>query len=270
MHELKETHKDYSSETAQCKFKINLLENRLDFFERQYRSRNLIIYNLPDTEDTNNDLELTIENLFFKINLALPKFSIEETFRLGTTIGKRPVIVKFNSIRWVKMAFSKLLEFRKLNLSISNDKSIKERDEYKTLLNYKRDLKNAGIEIQIKRNKIIYNSKILSENDIDSLIKNANISQSLVHGVNSAPPPLFSSVAQMTPSRDLKRKKGRPKKDADLENHGDIRMDHYLLKHNENGTPRKSARLMPPLEFPPTSRMEVEKDPLSKENQNVQ
>lgn len=73
MYELKETHRDYYAKTVQSTIKINTLQNRLHFFERQYRSKNLIIYNFPDIEDINRVLKMSIEQIFFQINLMTPK-----------------------------------------------------------------------------------------------------------------------------------------------------------------------------------------------------
>lgn len=255
--ELRENRGSNSTEIAECKLKIDFLENKLNYFEQQSKRKNLIVYNIQDDDIINNDLESSIENTFKKINLVIPKSSIDETFRLGSAKGKRPVIIKFNSSRWVKEAFSKLQDFRNLNLSISNDKTKKEREEYGILWDHKKTLKNIGVEVQIKRNKIVYNNKILSESDIASMINKNGANQSPTHTMDYTSSLLKRKIP--TTPHSTKRLRGRPKKDSNHNNSTDCCLDDFFTK--DDGTPRKSARLSQFSGPSPSQMRVVEKDP---------
>lgn len=119
------------------------------------RAKNLIIFKLEDSEKFNGYLFGEILQLFSGVGLAIPEIAIVDVFRLGKIKGNRPVIVKFLTVRWVKLIFSKIIEFKRRNLVISNDYSPEERPQRPLLISRVRELRSAGIVAKIVNNKVI-------------------------------------------------------------------------------------------------------------------
>lgn len=85
------------------------------------------------------------------MRLRIPKLAITDVYRLGKVIGNRLVIIKLIAVRWMTLVFSKILELRKNNLSIANDRSIVERDERRLLVETMQNLQK-GVKVVTKGN----------------------------------------------------------------------------------------------------------------------
>lgn len=99
--------------------------------------------------------------------MEIPTVAIEDVYRLGKTMGNRPVIVKFIARMWVKMAFNKVKEFKNINLVIANDRSPEERERRRHLLGYVRDLQAIHIEARLKGDRILIDDKPVNKEIIE-------------------------------------------------------------------------------------------------------
>lgn len=104
--------------------RVNNIEMKLETPWHIDKSNNIIIFKLKDNDETNNDLIKTILSIFAKINISIPDVAIADAYRLGKIMGSRPVLVKFVAVRWVKLVFSRVQEFKRLDLGIDNDRSV--------------------------------------------------------------------------------------------------------------------------------------------------
>lgn len=68
-------------------------------------------------------------------------------------------MVKFVGVGWVKLVFTKIMEFRKLDIVITNDRSSQERERRKELLNHVQLLKVIGIQASIKKLSLFVNDR---------------------------------------------------------------------------------------------------------------
>lgn len=130
------------------------VENNLARFEKSQRSKNIILFNLEDSDSINSNLFATIDLLFKDIGLQVPDLAIADIYRLGKNKGKRPVIIKFIAERWVKTIFSKLNELKNKNLFITNDRTFEERELRRQLFKKIQELRETGIKARIVNNKI--------------------------------------------------------------------------------------------------------------------
>lgn len=101
--------------------RISNNEEKLRSFTESNRDKNIILFNLDDSEAINKNLFLELHKLFDTVKLQIPDAAITDAFRLGKSPGSRPVLIKFVGTRWVTLLFSKVKEINALNLRISND-----------------------------------------------------------------------------------------------------------------------------------------------------
>lgn len=105
--------------------------------------------------------------------MNIPEVAIADVFKLGKIKGNRPVLVRFIAPRWVKLVFTKLVEFNRLNLSIANVRSKQEREERKELRKQEDLLLRAGLDASIKKNRLFVGEREIFPGDIETLLKSA-------------------------------------------------------------------------------------------------
>lgn len=155
---LKETNDSTRSQVKVNTENISSIQMSLD---KQNRGKNLLIFKLQDIPEFNQDIFGILKKLFDATNLQIPDAVILDAFRLGKKIGKRPLLVKFNSARWVRAAFEKLAEFKKLHLAIANDLTPAERERRKSLLSLCRQLMESGRDARVKRDRLVVDGKVI-------------------------------------------------------------------------------------------------------------
>lgn len=101
--------------------RLAIVENNATLQNKAVRAKNIVLYRLEDSDDINKHLISVVNEIFAELNLDIPDLAIVDAFRLGKLKGIRPVLIKFIAERWVKLVFSKVREFRSLNLAIAND-----------------------------------------------------------------------------------------------------------------------------------------------------
>lgn len=184
--------------------KLNNLQKRLDYFQRQERGKNLILYNVEDNLQNNNNLISTVSKIFQKIGLQIPDAVIIDVYRLGKNTDKKPIIVKFVSSRWVRLIFTKLENIRELKLSIANDRTKEEREARKNLLELRKRMLEHGKNVVIKGRNLIVDNQIITYEEANLLLQQIFNNEESSHTQNAEE----TTEEFLTP----KRKKGKPKK----------------------------------------------------------
>lgn len=131
------------------------VQNNFSRFDNFHRNKNIILFNLEDSDQVNSMLFQSIELLFKEIGLDIPDLDIADIYRLGKIKGKRPVLISFIAARWVKSVFSKLSALKSRNLFISNDRTPEERVHRRNLLKKIQELNALGTKAKIVNNKIV-------------------------------------------------------------------------------------------------------------------
>ena len=126
--------KEKNTETKEMiEQKINTIKKDVDMLKASMRSRNLIFYNVSDSNNENNsELFLKITNILqdVKVDSRL----VESVKRIGQKSSARPVVVTLMSQKFKKDIFDKAEYLKKkYNISIANDISKEERDEHNKL-----------------------------------------------------------------------------------------------------------------------------------------
>lgn len=96
---------------------IKSLKKEVGFLQTLVKKKNVVLYQIPDTEEVNGDLFNHVTNIL-KDAYITPD-DIEEVKRVGSVKGKRPVVVSF-------------LSLRKRNTVFEHHKTIKERHKVAT------------------------------------------------------------------------------------------------------------------------------------------
>lgn len=188
--------------------RISNNEEKLRSFTESNRDKNIILFNLDDSEAINKNLFLELHKLFDTVKLQIPDAAITDAFRLGKSPGSRPVLIKFVGTRWVTLLFSKVKEINALNLRIFNDFSKEERIKRKNWLDLVRQLRALGYQAALKRNTIVVDDMPTSVEEVNKLLtkKSSNISQ--VHRHPQDQVALLNGFS--TPQAPTPRGRGRP------------------------------------------------------------
>lgn len=134
--EVKENQQIFKSRHEDLSAFVQQLEKRLLLIEKGSRAKNLLIFQMQDDDETNNNLYLSVFNIFKTIKVEIPNQAVESVYRFRKTKGKRPVMVRFISARRKSLMFTKLKVLNDLGLRISNDLTEAERRDRKQLIDF--------------------------------------------------------------------------------------------------------------------------------------
>ena len=181
---------DTSKNTKQNSENVTKLDNNIITLEektdREKRSKNLIFYNVPESnlmnpQDRIKDDCKNLKDIFERNNFSLKAENIINVIRLGKydsiSPKARPILLKMNSTeyKFTVLKNCKNLKFLKDNLSISIhyslDLTIKERENRKVLVQQLQDRRNNG-----ENNLAIIGNKITTKKEDTQTGKNMKIS----------------------------------------------------------------------------------------------
>ena len=181
---------DTSKNIKQNSENVTKLDNNIITLEektdREKRSKNLIFYNVPESnlmnpQDRIKDDCKNLKDIFERNNFSLKAENIINVIRLGKydsiSPKARPILLKMNSTeyKFTVLKNCKNLKFLKDNLSISIhyslDLTIKERENRKVLVQQLQDRRNNG-----ENNLAIIGNKITTKKEDTQTGKNMKIS----------------------------------------------------------------------------------------------
>lgn len=202
----------FSVKSADQEKRLQCIEKQLSFNNTALRAKNLILFNLEDTVQINKNLVTVLFEIFKNVGLDIPELALDDAFRLGKFQGKRPVIVKFISSRWVRLAFGKAKQFKLMDLTIANDRTKEEREERKELLGKIRNLKLVGKNVYLKGKRIFLNDKPMDSEEINNVLLSLENNRSIQRHDNESTP---GTKRHAVPDPDpiIIRSRGRPRKD---------------------------------------------------------
>lgn len=154
--------------------RLNQCEKKIDFITYKERSKNLILYKVPDTTKENNNLFNTVKAIIRKINSDIPEDCITDVKRLGKQEGSRPILITFSNTNSKTLIFQNRKAILDMNLSIANDLTREERERrrknYETLLQYREILSKNGENAIIRGSKIILKDEIMEVEEVKKLL----------------------------------------------------------------------------------------------------
>ncbi|XP_043476673.1 uncharacterized protein LOC122507815 [Leptopilina heterotoma] len=211
--------------------KTDSFEKRLEFFDRKDRANNIIIFGLEDKEVNSVDLCSIVLSIFKNLDIRIPELAVADTYRLGKTGEKRPVIVKFIAPRWVQNVFMKITEFRKLDLAVANDRTKQERELRKSLILQADTIRKTGKKVTIKRGKLIVEGAGTGEQEVEATLENNKNSAPVLKNAENSP----FTIARPSPRRGPGR---RTKKEIPENYSAAACMNSFVIR--ENATPTSS------------------------------
>lgn len=165
---------------------VQAQENRLDFLEKQIRSRNILIFGVHETEHCCEELtKLVLEIFNVKMKINCSNLEIEYIRRIGKRNDKpRPIIVTFTTLgRKIEVIKHKNL-LQKYGWYLKHDYPPKVLEKRKVLQERAREEREKGHKVYIKYDKlIIFPEK--GQNIQEKIEKTWNQSQ---EGINSELP----------------------------------------------------------------------------------
>lgn len=161
--------KEIKADMGNFSLRIKGIEVNLERIDHRDRANNVIVFGVKD-EEGQSDVLGFIMSLFKKVNLDIPEVAIADVYKLGKNKTNCPIMIKFIAPRWVKHVFTKISEFKALNIVIANDRSKQEREARRELKAQEGRLRGAGYQTKIMKNKIFIEGKEIAPEDIDSLV----------------------------------------------------------------------------------------------------
>ncbi|XP_043461952.1 uncharacterized protein LOC122498335 [Leptopilina heterotoma] len=221
--------------------RVNELENRLTQSDLSLsalrdlsRSRNIVLFNLTDTDEVNSDLISGVCNVFQKVDLHIPDLAFDDVFRLGRDQGNRPTLVKFISSRWVRKVFGKVRELRSQNIFISNDRSKEERENRRKLLDQARKLREKGQNAVVKGNRIFISHEKFIDNKSQSLIKDSSLPEGNSSRKRSLTSPPSSRLSTKIPEKIIKKNKKMTSKGDSKSSQINESLDNFFLNSRQS------------------------------------
>lgn len=108
------------------------LERRLEFLEKKERQKNIILRGVPEPSGQDHSEITNIAGIVEY--MGIKKLNLEEVIvyarRLGKVPGKRPLKIEFEALRHKRAFVAWREQFSKEGITISNDYTIEERQEY--------------------------------------------------------------------------------------------------------------------------------------------
>ena len=155
--------KDIKLENSENKKKIDSditgIKKELESLKASLRVKNVIFYNvIEDRDDNNRDLSGKIAGILHQV--GIDNRLVDSVKRIGPKTGIRPVVVTLMSQKFKKEIFEKSYLLRKkFNITVANDLSKAEREEYNKMKEIKKELKDNNIDARIVNNKIQIENK---------------------------------------------------------------------------------------------------------------
>ena len=155
------------------KEELHEVKRELQLQKRELKSRNLVIFKIPDDETTNGNLRSITINILKKINSNLVDNEVVSINRVGRKPGNRPIVVSFASAHTKSSFFHLLEEVREAGISVSDDLSREERARRRELLEYFPRLREKGFTPKIRDGCILLGKDLFSLQQISTLLENS-------------------------------------------------------------------------------------------------
>lgn len=150
-----------NEEISELKKSNDELREKVDQLENANRKNNIVVFGLPEVvnNDPVNDITtLAQENLNVVINIE----DIEQAYRIGTTPGRRPLLVSFSKYKSKLSIMENVYKLKGSLISINDDLTPKARAIKKRLVKCAREARDCGFNVKIRDNGLIINGNKIS------------------------------------------------------------------------------------------------------------
>lgn len=152
--------------------KINAVENKISIIEAGDYSKNVILYNVEESEKNNKELLNLVQELIKKTEVNIQDICIADVKRIGVKNDDkvRPVVLKLIATRWKYLFFDREENFKKLGISISSDMPKEKRVLKSKLLKARYILRLQRKEPVLQNLNLILNERNLTIEEIEGII----------------------------------------------------------------------------------------------------
>ena len=148
---------------------VSDLRAKVNRIQEQSTVANIIFYNVPDNDETNQNLLENVIRILINANISIPEVCFRTAFRLGKQ-NNRPILVKLIAPRWKKLIFENITNLHNQNIFVDNDIPKEVRVKQKRLLKARYLLKQKGKKAITKNDEILIDGAAITETEIDQLI----------------------------------------------------------------------------------------------------
>lgn len=125
------------------------MKAQIQKLERETREKNLILYKIDETEEFDRNLSSKVTDLVGKYCQTAERNHIDQVYRIGKMLGRRPILVRFNSSRSKSVVCKSIIESGDRNIAVANDLTSEERIQRNQLRDFVSKLKSTGIDAKI-------------------------------------------------------------------------------------------------------------------------
>ncbi|CAH2102768.1 unnamed protein product [Euphydryas editha] len=144
------------------KLRIEKLESKIEYLERNKRSNNIIIYGLKEDEKSTTELlKITRQKFYEELGITIEEFEVNQIHRIGNTRNKekpRPTLLSF--INGWKMGEVLKNKKKSKELYITEDYSKETLEKRRALLPQLKEERNKGNIAYLKYDKLLVKEKI--------------------------------------------------------------------------------------------------------------
>lgn len=164
----KERIRELADKVSELERENSTLQKRIQGLEESSKKNSIIIFGLAEETEDSSSLKEEILSLFnntLSIEVSLQDIdNLYRTRKRGDTA--RPVIVRFVRFSDKQIVLRSTHKLKGTSLSITNDITLQQQQEQKTLYKFFKLAKNKGHLAKIIRNKLIVNEEVLSVHDL--------------------------------------------------------------------------------------------------------
>lgn len=218
---------------------VSKLENQNSYLEQQIKKKNLIIYNILETNEENYaDLENTlIELINAKMELNIQSQDIEEISRIGKIreYTNRPIKVVFTSIKLRNTILRNSSKLKGSDTWIKTDMTKKMLNEQIQLKSYQNNLKKLGYNATIKANKLYIDNVVIPMSEIKEILDIAQTNRNEQEDEGNR-----TDQNNSTHETNYNASEIRTEEKSDAENNGKNKPDE-LRKSSKNNTKKPNT-----------------------------
>ena len=168
--------------------KIINVEKKICYINEQESSKNIILYNVQDDDETNKALVTNVLNIIKEAEVDIPNTCIGDIQRLGwkKNVNNRPVLIKLLARRWKSVFFEKEQKFKSLGYEVSSDIPKEKRALKATLLKARYLLRQKGKNPVLRNFNLYLDNRQISAEEISALFNEKIISPEIVQIDNNS------------------------------------------------------------------------------------
>jgi outer membrane murein-binding lipoprotein Lpp len=141
------------------------LHQKIDQIDNNYRKNNILVFGLDEVGESDNNTAAAEFASFAnsKLGIDIGPNIICNAYRIGTTIGHRPLFVQFSQYKYKMNIMANVRKLKGTKISISDDLTPTARLRKKRILQCASEARSAGLEVRVRNQFLLINNIKVNE-----------------------------------------------------------------------------------------------------------